>query len=398
MRTLNLTEFQPQAAVALSAQTAASLQALGCGVTITPTWNTPGHFDLQPGSHVGVIALPDLVVQIRPKLPVDRVLFLIFYALDPSRWQREQGLYGAADTLVEAMAAVFAYDLHGALRQGVLQGYHPTYDALSTVRGRVRLDEQLRRRYGAPMPLEVVFDEYSVDTDLNRLLTAALHRLSRLPIRSVKVRHALRACAAAFEAVPLVEYRSSSLPDLAWNHLNDRFRRAADMARMILGRSSVELTEGPVRGAAFTIDMNAVFESFARAALREALGLSLTTFPDRPPAFTLDAARNVRLVPDLTWWHGQRCLFVGDVKYKRITFDGFRHADLYQLLAYTVALGLRDGVLVYPAGEGAGGTYDIDGAGIRLHLRSLDVRGSPEEVLHGVRALADDVRTLATRA
>jgi len=109
----------------------------------------------------------------------------------------------------------------------------------------------------------------------------------------------------------------------------------------------------------------------------------------------LDAAERIRLVPDLTWWDGDRCLFVGDVKYKRIAPDGFLHADVYQLLAYAVALGLRDGLLVYPSGEGFDAAHLIERAGIRLNVRSIDVSGRPEEVLHAVGALADWVRERA---
>ena len=35
-----------------------------------------------------------------------------------------------------------------ALPRGVLQGYRSEEDALPTVRGRIRFDEQIKRRYG----------------------------------------------------------------------------------------------------------------------------------------------------------------------------------------------------------------------------------------------------------
>ncbi len=391
MRTLRLTEHRLQPDVQLSSATAASLSALGNGIVITPSWTRAGYFDIRPGAYVGVIALPDLQVVIEPKLPIDRVLFLISYALDPARWQRDEGLYRSTDTLVDAIAAIFGRTLRNALRQGVLQGYRATQDALTTVRGRIRLDEQLRRRFAAPHPIELEYDEFTVDTDLNRMLKAALHTLSRLPIRSAGVRRGLHVCSTAFDSVELVEYTAYGLPAFTWNRLNHHFAPAADLARMILESTSLELTEGQQRGAAFTIDMNRVFESFVRTALREALILDRSAFPDRPPTLALDAAERIRLVPDLTWWDGDRCLFVGDVKYKRVAADGFVHSDVYQLLAYAVALGLRDGLLVYPSGEGIDTAHLVERAGIRLHLRSIDLRGRPDEILRSVGVLADYV-------
>ena len=395
MRTLRLTEHQLQKEVELSRAAAAALSALGRGITITPSWSRDGHYDLRPGAHVGVIALPDVQVIIEPKLPIDRVLFLISYTLDPARWQRDDGLYGTTDTIVEAIAAIFAHSLRNALRQGVLQGYRTKQDALTTVRGRILLDEQLRRRFGAPLPIELAFDEFTVDNDLNRVFKATLHKLSRLPIRSAGVRRGLAARAAALESVALVEYASNAPPTFTWNRLNRHFEPAADLARMILEGTSLELGETQNRGAAFTIDMNLVFEHFVRTALREALRLDRHAFPDRPPPLALDAAQKIRLVPDLTWWDGEQCLFVGDVKYKRIAPDGFLHADLYQLLAYAVALGLRDGLLVYPAGEGFDGVHVVERAGVRLHVRAIDVTGTPLQILSGVEALAAQIRVLA---
>ena len=54
----------------------------------------------------------------------------------------------------------------------------------------------------------------------------------------------------------------------------------------------------------------------------------------------------MRLAPDLSWWDGPTCTFVGDAKYKNITGERVPNADLYQLLAYATAL--------EPAGRAAG--------------------------------------------
>ena len=97
--------------------------------------------------------------------------------------------------------------------------------------------------------------------------------------------------------------------------------------------------------------MNRVFEDFVIVALREALGLSAIIFTQGASGklLHLDEARRVRLEPDMSWWEGSFCTFVGDVKYKRLT--GNKNADLYQMLAYLAATDLQSGLLVYAAGE-----------------------------------------------
>jgi 5-methylcytosine-specific restriction enzyme subunit McrC len=47
------------------------------------------------------------------------------------------------------------------------------------VRGSIRFDERVRKRFGIPLPVEVRFDEFTEDILENRLLKAALRLLRR---------------------------------------------------------------------------------------------------------------------------------------------------------------------------------------------------------------------------
>ena len=88
--------------------------------------------------------------------------------------------------------------------------------------------------------------------------------------------------------------------------------------------------------------MNRVFEDFVVVALREALAVgpsSCSRRARRRRPLWLDRGRRVRLRPDISWWEGSTCVFVGDVKYKRVQVTEIEHPDIYQLLAYTIATG-----------------------------------------------------------
>ena len=77
-----------------------------------------------------------------------------------------------------------------ALEQGLLQGYRHVDDTLPVVRGRIREAEQIRRRFGRLLPLEVRYDDFTVDIAENQLLLAAALRLLRLPGLSRQTRTA----------------------------------------------------------------------------------------------------------------------------------------------------------------------------------------------------------------
>ena len=397
MDTLTLSEFETSRAIPLTAQQRDALGILAPSVNVTPTRGADGRYDLTPGSTIGALSLPGMAIEIRPKIKVDRVLFLLSYALDPRAWRRLNFCFEARENLLEALVPAFILQVRQAFQRGLLQGYRSEEATLASVRGRVRFDDQLRRRFGVVPPVEVRYDEFTEDIEPNRLLRAVGDRLERMKLRSVASRTSLRWLRSALERVTLSDYHPAHLPEIAWNRLNEHYRPAVDLARLILQCISFDLRHGGVTASAFLIDMNEVFESFVVTALREALRLSPQAFPRgaKGRQLWLDRGRAVRLEPDLSWWEGPVCRFVGDVKYKRVNTAGIKHPDLYQLLAYTVAANLPCGLLVYAAGEGEPITHEVVEVEKRLEVVTLDLSGDPEEILGQVEAVAERIHEMA---
>ena len=390
MHHLQLTESQTEPAVPLAPEERDALREVA---QVTPTRGTLDRYDVTPGSTIGVIELPALTVEIRPKLPINRVMFLISYALDPSAWRDTGFDFDEDESLLEALIPGFVFQVRQALRRGVLQGYRVEEEALAGVRGRIRFDDQLRSRFGIAPPVEVRFDDFTEDIEVNRLLKAAIRRLGRLRIRSIKARRSLRSFDQALMRVSDVDYDPRRLPEFDWNRLNAHYRTATELAKLILRSSSFELRRGNVRSAAFLVDMNKVFEDFVVLALRETLGLTEWEFPQGVRT-RLDRAGLVRLEPDISWWEDGICVFVGDVKYKKVRADGVNHPDLYQLLAYVVANQLTGGLLIYAAGEDQPAVHEVLHIDRRLEVMTLDLSGDPEVVLTQIREVARRVEYL----
>jgi 5-methylcytosine-specific restriction enzyme subunit McrC len=398
MRELTLTEYQTTQGVTLSPEQRDGLLRVAPSVRVTPSLGKEGSYDLTPGSHVGAIHLPNLAVQIRPKIPIDSVLFLVSYALDPRKWKDTHSSFATEPSLVEAVIPGFVAQVRRTFRRGVLQGYRTEEAALPTVRGRLRFDDQIRERFGLFPPAEVRYDEFTEDVEVNRLIKAAIVRLGRLRIRSEEARRSLRAFDTLLANVSIIDYDPRRLPEIRYDRLNVHYRPAVELARLILRSASFELSHGRVQAASFLVDMNEVFEDFVVVALREALRLSEREFPQEDRRLHLDEARQVRLVPDLSWWNGPVCTFVGDVKYKRVNAVGVEHPDLYQLLAYATAAGLPGGLIVYAAGEGDAVNHRIARVGKELRVRSLDLCGKPGAILDQVKGLARQIEELRRRS
>jgi 5-methylcytosine-specific restriction enzyme subunit McrC len=401
MRTIELKEWQQSTLpIPLSSEERDWLRTKIRDIEITPAPGAAEAYLLRPHSTIGTVAREDLAIEIRPKVPMSRVLFLLAYALQPKAWTRIAFDYAAEFDLFEAVIPGFVELVRRALERGPLQAYQLHEEALQTVRGRIRFDDQLRGHYGIAPPIEVRYDLYTENIVENRILKAALTRLRRMRLRSSESRRLLHVFDAQLVDVDDVGYTAKNLPDVVYSRLNERYRPAVELAKLILAGTSFELSHGTVTATTVLFDMNKIFEDFVVAALREALG------PDggrlshgaHKRSLYLDDSLRIRLKPDISLWRGLTCEFVGDVKYKKLEPAGFEHADLYQLLAYTVATRLPVGVLIYAAGEDEPAIHTTVHLGTELRIRTLDLTGPPIAILEQVALLAREMRVLARRA
>jgi 5-methylcytosine-specific restriction enzyme subunit McrC len=65
--------------------------------------------------------------------------------------------------------------------------------------------------------------------------------------------------------------------------------------------------------------------------------------------------------------------------------------DLYQLLAYCLALRTTPGYIVYAAGDAHAVTYRIRNSGVEIVVMALDLDQAPTDLLAGIHKLARHV-------
>ena len=400
MTRIDLNEWAKTEPLRLTAWQRDRLAELPLKLTIEPAPGASDAYLLTPGSTVGALNIGDLSVSIQPKLPIGRVLYLASYAMGAVKFRDERFDFRAQPTLVEALVPALTRAARRAFARGLLHGYRTEEEALQTVRGRIRVADQLRRRFDIPLPVEVRYDDFTDDVLANRLVKAAAHRLGKLRIRSAKSRLDLGWIAATLDNVSLVEFPQGAVPEVKFDRLNEHYREVVNLARLILRHTAIEPAHGAVRANGFLMDMNVVFQEFVTRALREELKLSERTFPSdkRLPRLHLDENRQVRLKPDLSWWNGPTCTFVGDAKYKRTASKRVPNADLYQLLAYTTALDLPGGLLIYAEGEAKDVVHRVRHAGKQLEVATLNLAGSVSDLRDQIGMLAGRIEALRREA
>ena len=404
MRQIDLQEYQQSGPHPLSVAERDDLQAILPSLTIVPVAGEDAAYHLTPGSTVGAAEIGDLSVLVRPKIGIPQLLSLACYAMSVFKSQKKRLFdFEEEQALPDTLALALAAAARRAFSRGLLHGYRTEEEALHTVRGRIRFADQIRLRFGIPLPIEVRYDEFTDDITENRLVKSAVARLGGMRLRSQQARRNLGWIAAMLENVSPVEFPPKEVPEVAFDRLNEHYRGVVGLSRLILRHSAFESERGSVRATGFLMDMNTLFQEFVTVALREALGVSDRVFySDKQLTgnrrIYLAKSRRVKLEPDLTWWDGAVCTFVGDAKYKRVRVEGVPNADLYQLLAYVTALNLPGGLLVYAQGEAETAAFDVRHSDKRLEVAALDLGGSLDAVLNRLDFLADKIKALRDEA
>ena len=391
---IELVEHGVPVEVALSARQSSALRESEL-VTITPGFG-PGRWFVGPARFVGVARVGGVEVWVRPKLQIRRLLFLLGYAYDLSAWRQGHVEVDEDTDLLPAVATAFARQADRAVAQGLIQGYRTIEEHAPVLRGRIRTDEQLRRRFGLPIPLEVRYDDYTIDIAENRILRTTAERLLRVPRVPRRTRHdLLRLIRLLADVRPIG--RGLAVPAWQPSRLNARYHGAMRLGELVLRGGSIEHASGSVPVDGFMLNMPVLFEQFLTVALREALvprGGRL----DAQSHHFLDEEGRIRLKPDVVWYpraEGSPSA-VADAKYKAEKPTGYPNADAYQMLAYCLRLGLPVGHLVYATGETEPGRHRIIGTPVTLVRHALDLDVTPEDLFGQVHDIAEAMAGRAT--
>ncbi len=212
-------------------------------------------------------------------------------------------------------------------------------------------------------------------TAFSALVRSRAPRLLQVPGLSLDIVRGLRFRYRIFDEVESVVYGPGSVPHIDFTRLNEHWRPAAELARLILNQESLRDQAGGILSLSFTVDMNKLFERFVEKIVsREARRARLQLISQAPRHLSA----GVPMRPDFVLRAGNRDLAVGDAKYKEPGDGRPPNEDLYQLLAYCVSLGLLKGLLIYSGKLEK--QYRVEQAGIVLEAIGIDLTGEMRQI------------------
>jgi 5-methylcytosine-specific restriction enzyme subunit McrC len=295
-------------------------------------------------------------------------------------WQRE--------TLLEILIRLFSEKLVDAVRQGMPRRYVEYADALPTLRGRLNVTRQFTALAVEPSRLACRFDALTPDIALNRIMKAAVTRLSRIA-RTTDNQRRLRELAFAYADIADVPVTALRWDEVTLDRTNARWRELFNLARLLLGERFQTTSSGGNDGFSLLFEMNTLFEEYVARVLRRALAdtdLRVVSQGGRLYCLETDDRRGLfQTRPDILIKRGDAVVQVIDTKWKRIAAriddpkQGVSQADVYQMMAYGRLYRCGRLTLLYPHNQRAGcdegpiGDYGISSSEDRLELFAIDV-------------------------
>ncbi|MDN4039799.1 McrC family protein [Massilia sp. YIM B02443] len=347
------------------------LVAEGCSLEILPK------IDAKSGGEA------DRIVQIRRRL-VHMLALAIDIKIDVGKvahldWQNE--------TLLEILIRIFSEKLVDALRQGMPRRYAGHEEDLPSMRGRLDVVRQFTKFAADPSRLACRYDGLSADIALNRIMKAAVERLTRIS-RSIANLSRLRDLSLAF-----ADIATESVPALRWGDVvldrtNARWRELLNMARLLLGKRFQTTSSGEGTGFSLLFEMNTLFEEYVGRSVTRALsGSHLNVVRQGGRIYCLEGESGglFQTKPDILIKNGDTVVQVIDTKWKRIALQvddkkrGVSQSDVYQLMAYGSLYDCQRLTLLYPHHAGLGefdgiqATHRITKSDRRLETVTVDI-------------------------
>lgn len=354
-----------------------------------------GTWRVLTNGRVGSVRIGDVQIDVSPKdrVGLTQLLFLLGYAKDPGF--RDDDVVGTEDgDLWPALGFSLIRLVDRALGQGVLQGYRTVEESLRTIRGRVRFEDQTRVRPGLWVPIEVTYDDFTVDIPENQILRAAVRTMAGVPGLDDTVRRRLLHLDARLEGVTVLP-AGATTPPWRGSRLNERYQPALRLAEVVIRHAAAKAgREGELHVASFVVVMWKVFEDFVTTALQEAL----RTAPGRT-----EAQLPAYLTGSGDWRHGEIPMSVDvahldehghpqaifDAKYSVASADGrYASANFYQMLAYCTALRVQHAWLIYAGGGRHRAPRRVKHTDVEIVQYPLDLAQSPRNILVQVSEVA----------
>ncbi len=348
----------------------------GSRVTIEePGFRTGNQWRLTSNGWVGVLPVrPGLALVLHPRVPIGNIFRMLEVAYRLKSFRLFDGVIESSSLreFYERLANVLARRVLARTRRGLYRAYLERNERLGCVRGRVNIGRALARPWDATLRCE--FDEHTADIEDNQILVAALGVIARSGLCSERVLPTVR---RAFRSVAgFARQQSLSAADCLgrlYHRLNEDYQPMHALCRFFLEHAGPTLETGDHDMIPFVVSMPQLFEQFVAEWMSSHLPWPYEVRPQYTMTFGDGDELSIRIDLVLIDQDKGRSVAVLDTKYK--ISEKPAEGDVEQVVAYAVAQGCQEAILVYPTRLGQPVDTQWGESGVRVRSLWFELGG-----------------------
>ena len=335
---------------------------------------------VQAKNFVGVIRLPSgFQIEILPKMdaPVDKLRGLVVEMLRTLKdFAGKKFLDAQLDTtrldLCEIFIRIYLEKVLELVKRGLKSSYVLREDNLNFFKGKLRVNENLRRNFAHREKFFVAFDEYGIDRPEHRLIKSAL-----IKFRRNKLARRLLTC---FDSVAASNNYSNDFAAISIDRTNREYKIVMNWTRKILAGESFTPFGGKSEAVTLLFDMNKLFEAYVADHVKKNFSDRFAVKIQAQEKFLFDNSTDYKLTPDILLEGDEKIIL--DTKWK---FE-IAPSDMYQMFAYAKRYGARKIFLLCPPNDDGENFYraTADNFNVRIFFVDLFDMGATMKNLRGL--------------
>ncbi len=303
------------------------------------------YYRIRAKNFTGIINVGDLIINIKPKIGLNNLFFLINYCYKlPFRFDEEAPMEQSYE-IFNYYIYLFANATKEIIRKGVYRRYLDKVENTIYLKGRLLIEQNIRNTIVDKTKNVCKFDEYTENVLENHILKYITKKLIRI-VDNKEIKNTLRYNLLYLNAIDRsIKVTNNDFDKIIYTRLNKNYEYPLNLAKFFINNIFIKDILGSKRVSSFLVDMNKLFESFVFMALQEKLESSIYKVVYQKSLF-LDDSRKIKIFPDILIQKKGKASIVIDVKYK--IENNYINSDIYQLIAYCKRMNIRNGIIVLP--------------------------------------------------
>lgn len=336
---------------------------------------------------------------------IQNIYYMLAYAFQVLN---EQGYKNIAtedfDNTAELCAAILARGISMQIKRGLGKEYIPRTEALSALRGKIDISETVKTQALQRKQMVCSYDEFSVDSYMNRIIKSTMLLLLRADITKARKKE-LRKLLVFLDDVETIDLHSVNW-NMQYNRNNQTYRMLISVCYLVVKGLLQTQSDGTTKLMDFLDEqrMHRLYEKFILEYFRREYP-QITANASKIP-WQLDDDMSAMLPvmqADIMLSHGEKTLII-DAKYyahsTQIQFDKYilHSGNLYQIFTYVknketelssvphevsgMLLYARTDEDIYPENE-----YKMSGN--RIEVRTLNLDGDFDSIREQLDGIAE---------